>query len=133
MHWLFEPGLWSNAAVRTGMGVGVAVAVVSALVGLFTVMRSQSFAGHALADVAMAGGAGAGVLGCLTSGGFRPGITRRSGGDGSDRGRTRATARRRDRRGPGRGDWTLGALLVSHHAVFFEHRFDAVDFVRLTL
>lgn len=70
VHWLFEPGLWSNVAVRTGMGVGVAVAVVSALVGLFTVMRSQSFAGHALADVAMAGGAGAGVLGVSPLAGF---------------------------------------------------------------
>lgn len=70
MHWLVEPGLWSNAAVRTGLGVGAVVAVVSALVGLFTVMRSQSFAGHALADVATAGGAGAGVLGVSPLGGF---------------------------------------------------------------
>ncbi len=70
MHWLFEPGLWSNAAVRTGSAVGAVVAVVSALVGLFTVMRSQSFAGHALADVATAGGAGAGVLGVTPLAGF---------------------------------------------------------------
>lgn len=70
MHWLAEPGLWSNAAVRTAMGVGAVVAVVSALVGLFTVMRSQSFAGHALADVATAGGAGAGYLGVSPLAGF---------------------------------------------------------------
>jgi zinc/manganese transport system permease protein len=70
VHWLFEPGLWSNAAVRTGSAVGAVVAVVSALVGLFTVMRSQSFAGHALADVATAGGAGAGVLGVTPLAGF---------------------------------------------------------------
>ena len=70
MHWLVEPGLWSNPAVRTGMGVGTVVAVISALVGLFTVMRSQSFAGHALADVATAGGAAAGVLGVSTLAGF---------------------------------------------------------------
>lgn len=62
MHWLIEPGLWNNAAVRAGGAVGAVVAVVSALVGLFTVMRGQSFAGHALADVATAGGAGAGVF-----------------------------------------------------------------------
>ena len=70
MHWLFEPGIWSNAAVRTGTGVGVVVAAVSALVGLFTVVRSQSFAGHALADVATAGGAGAGLFGFSPLGGF---------------------------------------------------------------
>jgi zinc/manganese transport system permease protein len=70
VHWLLEPGIWSNAAVRTGTGVGVVVAAVSALVGLFTVVRSQSFAGHALADVATAGGAGAGVFGFSPLGGF---------------------------------------------------------------
>ncbi len=70
MHWLFEPGLWSNAAVRTGASVGVIVAGVSALVGLFTVVRSQSFAGHALADVATAGGAGADVFGIAPLAGF---------------------------------------------------------------
>jgi zinc/manganese transport system permease protein len=70
VHWLVEPGLWSNAAVQTGLGVGAVVAIVSALVGLFTVMRSQSFAGHALADVATAGGAGAGVLGVSPLAGF---------------------------------------------------------------
>jgi zinc/manganese transport system permease protein len=70
VHWLIEPGLWSNAAVRTGGGVGAVVAAVSALVGLFTVMRSQSFAGHALADVATAGGAGAGVFAFSPLAGF---------------------------------------------------------------
>jgi zinc/manganese transport system permease protein len=70
LHWLIEPGLWSNDAVRTGVGVGAVVAVVSALVGLFTVMRAQSFAGHALADVATAGGAGAAVWGVSPLAGF---------------------------------------------------------------
>ena len=70
MGWFFEPGLWSNEAVRTGIGVGAVVAVVSALVGLFTVVRGQSFAGHALADVATAGGAGAGVAGFSPFAGF---------------------------------------------------------------
>jgi zinc/manganese transport system permease protein len=70
MRWLLEPGLWTNDAVRTGVGVGAIVAIVSALVGLFTVMRAQSFAGHALADVATAGGAGAAVLGVSPLAGF---------------------------------------------------------------
>ena len=70
MTWLVEPGLWSNDAVRTGVSVGAIVAIVSALVGLFTVMRAQSFAGHALADVATTGGAGAAVLGVSPLAGF---------------------------------------------------------------
>ena len=63
MRVLFEPGLWTNASVRVGLIVGVVVAIASASVGLFTVVRSQSFAGHALADVASTGGAGAGLAG----------------------------------------------------------------------
>ncbi len=70
MHWLVEPGLWSNAAVRTGVGVGAVVAIVSAMVGLFTVIRGQSFAGHALADVALSGGAGSNALGFSPLAGF---------------------------------------------------------------
>ena len=39
------------------------VAVVSAVVGVFTVLRGQSFAGHALTDVSTAGGSAAFLLG----------------------------------------------------------------------
>ena len=59
MHLLFEPGLFSNATVRTALVLGALVSVVSGVVGIFTVLRGQSFAGHALTDVATAGGAGA--------------------------------------------------------------------------
>lgn len=59
MHWIFEPGLLANSSVRTALFIGLIVAVVSSCVGIFTVMRAQSFAGHALTDVAAAGGAGA--------------------------------------------------------------------------
>jgi zinc/manganese transport system permease protein len=59
VHWIFEPGLFSNHTVRTALLVGLIAAVVSATVGVFTVLRGQSFAGHALTDVATAGGAGA--------------------------------------------------------------------------
>ncbi len=59
MHWLFEPGLFANGSVRTALVLGALVAVVSACVGIFTVLRGQSFAGHALTDVATAGGAAA--------------------------------------------------------------------------
>lgn len=70
MRWLFEPGLWANGSVRTALLVGAVVAVVSAAVGLFTVLRGQSFAGHALTDVATAGGAGAFLAGVAPLAGF---------------------------------------------------------------
>jgi hypothetical protein len=45
-------------------------AVVSAVVGVFTVVRSQSFAGHALTDVATTGGSGAFFFGISPLVGF---------------------------------------------------------------
>lgn len=56
---LVEPGFFANSAVRTALLVGSISAVVSAIVGTFTVIRGQSFAGHSLADIGSAGGAGA--------------------------------------------------------------------------
>ena len=50
--------------------IGGVVAVVSAVVGVFTVMRGQSFAGHALADVATTGGSGAFLVGISPLWGF---------------------------------------------------------------
>ncbi len=60
---MFAPGFFSNAPVHTALLVGGGAAVVSAVVGVFTVMRGQSFAGHALADVSSAGGAASYLLG----------------------------------------------------------------------
>jgi zinc/manganese transport system permease protein len=45
--------------VRIAFVVGAVSALVSGVVGVFTVVRSQSFAGHALTDVATTGGSGA--------------------------------------------------------------------------
>jgi zinc/manganese transport system permease protein len=56
VHFLFEPGFFTNAPVRTALVIGAVTAVVSAVVGVFVVVRSQSFAGHALTDVATSGG-----------------------------------------------------------------------------
>ncbi len=70
MGWFFEPGLFSSAPVRTALIVGAVVAVVSAIVGVFTVLRGQSFAGHSLADVSTAGGSGALLLGLSPLTGF---------------------------------------------------------------
>jgi zinc/manganese transport system permease protein len=59
MHYLFEPGLFASGPVRTALLVGAIVAVTSGVIGVFTVIRGQSFAGHALADVSLTGGSGA--------------------------------------------------------------------------
>jgi zinc/manganese transport system permease protein len=57
--WLVEPGFFSTATVQTALLVGGVVGFTSAVVGLFTVMRRQSFAGEALGDVGATGGSGA--------------------------------------------------------------------------
>jgi len=61
--WVVEPGFFSSQPVRVAIVIGGAAAAVSAIVGVFTVLRGQSFAGHALADVSTAGGAGAVLMG----------------------------------------------------------------------
>jgi zinc/manganese transport system permease protein len=73
MGWLFEPGFFSSAPVHTAVVIGGVVAVVSAAVGIFTVIRGQSFAGHSLADVSTAGGSGALLLGLSPLTGFLAG------------------------------------------------------------
>jgi zinc/manganese transport system permease protein len=70
MRWLFEPGFFSSAPVQTALEIGGVVAVVSAVVGVFTVLRGQSFAGHSLADVSTAGGSGSILLGLSPLTGF---------------------------------------------------------------
>jgi zinc/manganese transport system permease protein len=60
---LFEPGFFTSEPVRTAVVIGGGAAFVSAVIGVFTVMRGQSFAGHALADVSSAGGAASFLLG----------------------------------------------------------------------
>jgi zinc/manganese transport system permease protein len=59
---IFQPGFFDSQEVRTALVVGGLVAVVSGVVGVFTVLRGQSFAGHALADVGSTGGSGAYLL-----------------------------------------------------------------------
>lgn len=63
MHWVIEPGFFSSQPVRVALVVGCVTAVVSAIVGVFTVMRGQSFAGHALTDIATTGGSASLLLG----------------------------------------------------------------------
>jgi zinc/manganese transport system permease protein len=69
-HLIFEPGFFASQQVHTAVAVGTVVAVVSALTGVFTVIRGQSFGGHALGDVSAAGGSGALLVGVGPLGGF---------------------------------------------------------------
>ncbi len=66
---VFEPGFFESAPVHTALIVGAVVAVVAASVGVFTVMRGQSFAGEALGDIGTTGGSGAFLVGVARSGG----------------------------------------------------------------
>jgi zinc/manganese transport system permease protein len=61
--WLFEPGFFASPQVHTALVIGGVSALVSAVVGVFTVLRGQSFAGHALTDASATGGSGALVVG----------------------------------------------------------------------
>jgi zinc/manganese transport system permease protein len=70
MHYLFEPGLFGSGPVKTALLVGAVVAVTSGVIGVFTVLRGQSFAGHSLADVATTGGSGAFLIGVNQFWGF---------------------------------------------------------------
>jgi zinc/manganese transport system permease protein len=67
---IFAPGFFSDSAVHTALIVGSIVAIVSAVVGTFTVTRGQSFAGHSLADIGSAGGSAAFLIGVSSLYGF---------------------------------------------------------------
>jgi zinc/manganese transport system permease protein len=67
---LFEPGFFSSEPVHVALAVGAITAVVSGVVGVFTVIRGQSFAGHAFADIGTAGGSAAVLVGASTLYGF---------------------------------------------------------------
>jgi len=56
-------GFFADTGVQVALAVGAAVAVVAGVVGVFTVMRGQSFAGHAIADLGATGGAAAFLVG----------------------------------------------------------------------
>lgn len=60
---LFAPGFFSSQPVHTAMIIGGGAAIVSGVIGVFTVIRGHSFAGHALADVSSAGGSASFLFG----------------------------------------------------------------------
>ncbi|TKI03166.1 metal ABC transporter permease [Martelella alba] len=63
LSFLFAAGFFTNQPVYVAMIVGGCTAIVSGVVGVFTVIRGHAFAGHALADVSSAGGSASFLLG----------------------------------------------------------------------
>lgn len=63
MSALIAPGFFSSGPVHTALIVGTAVAVISAPLGVFTVIRGQAFAGEALGDIGTTGGSAAFLAG----------------------------------------------------------------------
>jgi len=70
LNGIFEPGFFTSGPVRVALVVGGAVSLVSAVVGVFTVVRGQSFAGHSLGDLGTTGGSGAFLVGANPLWGF---------------------------------------------------------------
>ena len=70
MRAVFAPGFFASAPVHVALLAGGLVAVVSGIVGTFTVMRGQSYAGHALADISVTGGSGSFLVGISPLWGF---------------------------------------------------------------
>ena len=60
---IFAPGFFDSAPVQIAATVGAVVAIVSGSVGVFTVLRGQSFAGEALGDVQTSGGSASFLVG----------------------------------------------------------------------
>jgi zinc/manganese transport system permease protein len=63
VHYIFEPGFFGSDQVHIALLVGTVIAITSAVIGVFTVTRGQSFAGHSLADISVTGGSGAFLIG----------------------------------------------------------------------
>jgi zinc/manganese transport system permease protein len=67
---IVEPGFFANSSVQLAAAVGAVVAIVGGCVGVFTVIRSQSFAGEALGDLGASGGSLAFLAGVAPIWGF---------------------------------------------------------------
>lgn len=67
---LLAPGLLETPPVVTALLFGSVVAVASAVVGVFVVVRGQAFLGHALGDMGATGAAGAALVGVGALWGF---------------------------------------------------------------
>jgi zinc/manganese transport system permease protein len=67
---IFAPGFFSDSVVHSALAVGSIEAVVGGVVGVFMVIRGQSFTGEALGDVGAAGGSAAYFVGFGPLAGF---------------------------------------------------------------
>jgi zinc/manganese transport system permease protein len=67
---IIEPGFFSSGSVQLALVVGALVAIVAGTVGVFTVIRGQSFAGEALGDIGASGGSSAYLVGVAPLWGF---------------------------------------------------------------
>jgi zinc/manganese transport system permease protein len=65
-----EPGFFASTPVHVALAVGGLAAVVSGVLGVFTVMRGQSYAGHAFSDISVTGGSGSYLIGLSPLWGF---------------------------------------------------------------
>jgi zinc/manganese transport system permease protein len=60
---IFAPGFFQSESVHIALAVGAIAAIVTGAVGVFTVIRGQSFAGEAFGDIGTTGGSGAFLIG----------------------------------------------------------------------
>lgn len=67
---IFARGFFSSELVHTALALGGVVAVVCGIVGVFTVIRGQAFAGEALSDIGAAGGSASFLAGVAPVWGF---------------------------------------------------------------
>ena len=70
LRMIIEPGFFSSAPVHVALAAGGVVALVSGIVGSFAVIRGQSYAGHALADISVTGGSASFLVGVSPLWGF---------------------------------------------------------------
>jgi zinc/manganese transport system permease protein len=59
---VIEPGFFGSAPVHVALVAGGVVAVVCGVVGMFTVLRGQSYAAHGLGDISSTGGSASFLL-----------------------------------------------------------------------
>ena len=70
MSWLFKPGFFASSPVHVALVIGGIAALVCGVVGAFTVLRGQSYSGHALADLSVTGGSASFLSGVSPLWGF---------------------------------------------------------------
>jgi zinc/manganese transport system permease protein len=70
VSWLFKPGFFASSPVHVALVIGGIAALVCGVVGAFTVLRGQSYSGHALADLSVTGGSASFLSGVSPLWGF---------------------------------------------------------------